>query len=66
MSLTVQTEAYLERLRVERGLADNTLEAYSRDLAGFVRFTDRYGVSNVDDVDRRVIRRYVANRTTRG
>jgi site-specific recombinase XerD len=66
MSLTVQTEAYLERLRVERGLADNTLEAYSRDLAGFVRFTDRYGVFTVDDIDRKVIRRYVANLTTRG
>jgi site-specific recombinase XerD len=66
MSLTIQTEAYLERLRVHRGLADNTLEAYTRDLVGFVTFADRCGASNVEDVDRKLIRRFVANLTTRG
>jgi site-specific recombinase XerD len=65
-TLDSQTAAYLDRLRVERGLADNTLDAYTRDLAGFVTFSDRYGTSNVEDVDRRLIRRYVANLTTRG
>jgi site-specific recombinase XerD len=66
MSLTIQTETYLERLRVHRGLADNTLEAYTRDLVGFVTFADRCGASNVEDVDRKLIRRFVANLTTRG
>ena len=66
IALAVQTEIYLDRLRVERGLADNTIDAYSRDLDGFVTFADRYGVSAVEDVDRRLIRRYVANLTTRG
>ena len=66
MPMTAETDAYLERLRVERGLADNTLEAYSRDLEGFVTFADRYGVSDVTDIDRRLIRRHVANLTTRG
>ncbi|MEM7679224.1 MAG: tyrosine-type recombinase/integrase [Myxococcota bacterium] len=32
-----QLDAYLCFLKVERGLANNTLEAYSRDLADFVR-----------------------------
>jgi integrase/recombinase XerD len=66
IALAVQTEIYLDRMRVERGLADNTIDAYSRDLDGFVTFADRYGVSAVEDVDRRLIRRYVANLTTRG
>jgi site-specific recombinase XerD len=66
IALAVQTEIYLDRLRVERGLSDNTIDAYSRDLDGFVTFADRYGVSAVEDVDRRLIRRYVANLTTRG
>ncbi len=66
MSLAAQTEDYLERLRVERGLVDNTLAAYERDLDGFVVFADRYGVSDIGSVDRRLIRRYVANLTTRG
>jgi site-specific recombinase XerD len=65
-SLARQRDAYLERLRVERGLSDNTLVAYSSDLHGFVEFADRYGVSDVESVDRKLIRRYVANLTTRG
>jgi site-specific recombinase XerD len=65
-SLALQRDAYLERLRVERGLSDNTLMAYSSDLDGFVEFADRYGVSDVESVDRKLIRRYVANLTTRG
>lgn len=64
--LATETAIYLERLRVERGLAENTLVAYSRDLEGFVTFADRYGVSEVDLVDRKLIRRYVANLSTRG
>jgi site-specific recombinase XerD len=64
--LTTETASYLERLRVQRGLAENTIVAYRGDLAGFVAFADRYGVSEVDGVDRRLIRRYVANLTTRG
>ena len=64
--LATETANYLERLRVERGLAVNTITAYRGDLAGFVEFATRYGVTNVEGVDRKLIRRYVANLTTRG
>lgn len=66
IELTVEAEKYLRRLRVERGLSGNTLDAYSRDLEAFVVFADRSGVSDAGDVDRRLIRRFVANLTTRG
>jgi integrase/recombinase XerD len=64
--LISETRTYLKRMRVERGLADNTLDAYTRDLEGFVVFADRCGVSDAGLVDRRLIRRFVANLTTRG
>lgn len=65
-ALATEVDDYLERLRVERGLAENTIVAYTGDLSGFVEFAERYGVCNVDQVDRRLLRRYVANLTTRG
>lgn len=65
-TMATEVEEYLTRLRVERGLRENTIVAYTRDLAGFVDFAERYGVSSVDRVDRRLIRRYIANLTTRG
>ncbi|GMQ93860.1 MAG: site-specific tyrosine recombinase XerD [Acidimicrobiia bacterium] len=66
MALRIQVDSYLARLRIERGLAKNTLVAYARDLAGFIEFAVRYGVSEADSVDRKLIRRHVANLTTRG
>jgi len=36
---------YLEHLRVERGLAHNTVEAYAHDLREFATYVDEHGVS---------------------
>lgn len=55
---------YLHRCDVEQRLSRHTREAYERDLSGFVAFTERYGVPTVGDIDRRVIRRYIANLST--
>ena len=43
---------YLDVLRVERGLAKNTLSAYARDLAGFADFCERYDAEAVADVQK--------------
>ena len=40
MELGSAIDAYLDHLRVERGLSANTLEAYSRDLGKFARFAE--------------------------
>jgi integrase/recombinase XerC len=58
--------AYLERGRIERGLSDNTLDAYRRDLGAFVEFANRYGVTEPGRIDRTLVRRFIAQLSTRG
>jgi len=65
-SVPVTIDVYLRRCAVERGLAAHTIDAYERDLAGFDVFCARYGVVDIRDVDRRLVRRFVANLSTRG
>lgn len=57
---------YLGRLTDQRGLSSNTTDAYRRDLAQFFDFTDRAGLSGVDQVERRLARRYLAFLDTLG
>ena len=64
-SLSTHVESYLARARDVRGLSPNTVEAYRRDLDGFVEFAGRYCVTDVHGVDRRLVRRFSANLSTR-
>lgn len=48
--LFAAVDSYLDVLRVERGLAKNTLSAYARDLAGFTEFCERYDAEVMLDV----------------
>ena len=52
---------YLDHLTVERGLADNTLEAYRRDLERYVAFLRQRGVDDLGTVDPQGIRAFVAS-----
>ncbi|KAA3638461.1 MAG: tyrosine recombinase XerC [Armatimonadetes bacterium] len=65
-SIARSVDAYVQRCAIERGLSPHTLEAYTRDLGGFVEFCHRYGVTTLDQIDRRLVRRFVANLSTRG
>jgi integrase/recombinase XerD len=58
-------ETYLEHLRVERRLADHTLDSYSRDLRGLVAFAAEQGRS-VEALDRRALEAFVRQRRTAG
>jgi integrase/recombinase XerC len=46
--------------------APSTVEAYRRDLAAFVTWAERLGLSSPSDVQRTTIRRYLAYLATRG
>ncbi|MTI94851.1 MAG: site-specific tyrosine recombinase XerD [Firmicutes bacterium] len=52
-------ENYLSHLKVERGLATNTLDSYRRDLGKFVRYLRQRGLKRIADVDRRQIIAYM-------
>lgn len=59
MMLTGLVERYLADLRVERGLAPNTVEAYRQDLAKLRDFLSRAGIRAPSDVTRRVIAEFL-------
>lgn len=50
---------YLESLEVERGLAQNTIEAYRRDLYYFAEFLQAYSIDSPDTVKRNHINYYI-------
>ena len=51
-------DSYLNHLRIERRLADHTLESYARDLRKLAQFAAGRG-KNIDALDRRELDRFV-------
>jgi len=64
-SLAAAIDSYLVRLQDQRGLSSHTIKAYRSDLAQFTMFCDRLGLAGIEDIDRRVVRRFIAHLTTR-
>jgi integrase/recombinase XerD len=59
-AIQVATDRYLRHLAIERGLANNTLEAYSRDLATYGQFLASQGVTECSAVTTADISGFVA------
>ena len=58
-------DAYLDHLRVERRLADHTLESYGRDLAALAKYAA--GASRAPEtLDRRALEEFVREQMTAG
>lgn len=59
-------EAYRRYLVAERGLSPRTQEGYGAHAGAFLRFLERCGVATPAQVDRALLRRYVASLTEAG
>ena len=59
-------EAFLDHLKVERGLAENTLQAYEADLEQFTHFLRGRGLEQMNQVRRQEITDYLMDRRRRG
>jgi site-specific recombinase XerD len=53
-------DSYLAHLAVERGLSDNTLAAYRRDLEVYARYLAEIGITDPDEVADEDLEAYVA------
>ena len=66
VGIAPSADAYLERLATERGLSPRTITAYRRDLEQFATFCGRLGVTDLEDIERKTVRRFLAQLSTRG
>jgi integrase/recombinase XerD len=61
MSLDQNLDQFLNYLVVEKGLSDNTLEAYGRDLARYVGFIKDLGISRAEDISAALVLDFLAS-----
>jgi integrase/recombinase XerC len=58
--------AFVRHLRLERGLSEHTIRAYTADIGSLLDHADRMGRSRVGDLDIGVLRSWLAKLTTTG
>ncbi len=54
-------ESYLSRLESQRGLSSHTIGAYRSDLGQFFGFSARVGCDSIEGIDRKIVRRFLAD-----
>ncbi|QIG41021.1 site-specific tyrosine recombinase XerD [Microbacterium sp. 4R-513] len=64
MRLERAVDAYLRHVSIERGLSDNTVSAYRRDLAGYVEWLEERGIVDSDGVTPALVAEFAAERAS--
>jgi integrase/recombinase XerD len=64
MRLERAVDSYLRHVSIERGLSENTLGAYRRDLAGYVGWLAGRGIDDSDAVTPALVAEFVADRAS--
>ncbi|TDN93266.1 site-specific tyrosine recombinase XerD [Microbacterium sp. BK668] len=64
MRLERAVDAYVRHVSIERGLSDNTVAAYRRDLAGYVEWLAARGIADSDAVTPAVVAEFAAERAS--
>ncbi|MDE0546670.1 site-specific tyrosine recombinase XerD [Microbacterium sp. C7(2022)] len=64
MKLDRAVDAYLRHISIERGLSSHTVEAYRRDLTGYVRWLHDHDVDDVEGVTDALVSEFAAERAS--
>ncbi len=62
MQIERAVQSYLRHVSIERGLSENTVAAYRRDLAGYAAWLDEQGVRDTAEVTPVMLASFVADR----
>jgi len=65
-SCEAMLDQFLHYLTVEKGLSDNTLDAYHHDLSRFLDHLQEKGIENVSKVDKLNLRAFLLSLKRRG
>lgn len=64
--MNVLVEQFLDYISLERGLSDNTRQAYQSDLATFTQYLEGHGATSFNTVTRRMVVDYLMAERERG
>src|ERR1700732_3193319 len=59
IAMKQQLLIFIQYLSVEKGLAQNTLESYERDITQYMDFVEKSGISQLKDTKKLTIQNYL-------